>query len=277
MKEYGVVDSWTKLLTVDLNKEIIRVLCLQKNGNILVEVNLPSDWELSSYDPKSQYVKSLGICGRPHYFHIDNYVENLVLLNKPNDAVSKSGACRKRKCRLTSDKEICQLQEAKHLLEEILQHASVYELQLDIIHQQQTIIHQQEAILLPLQEAILHDGRALQLQEALLYELETILQQQTEKIATLISQIEIMETAESKLVFLIQRLKGQAEVETMLQRKTEKMTSLKSQLEKMDTIKSKLVSLIQQFKGQAGEMFSGVGGQSSAQVQQRSSSAGQEM
>ncbi|XP_065632134.1 uncharacterized protein LOC112004947 [Quercus suber] len=86
-----------------------------------------------------------------------------------------------------------------------------------------------------------------------------------------------METAESKLVFLIQRLKGQAEVETMLQQKTEKMTSLKSQLEKMDTIKSKLVSLIQQFKGQAGEMFSGVGGQSSAQVQQRSSSAGQEM
>ena len=99
MKEYGVVDSWTKLLTVDLNKEIIRVLCLQKNGNILVEVNLPSDWELSSYDPKSQHVKSLGICGRPYYFHVDNYVENLVLLDKPNDAVSKRGACRKRKCR----------------------------------------------------------------------------------------------------------------------------------------------------------------------------------
>ncbi|XP_075644167.1 F-box/kelch-repeat protein At3g06240-like [Castanea sativa] len=277
MKEYGVVDSWTKLYTVDLNKEIIRVLCLRKNGNILVEVNLPSDWELSSYDPKSQHIKSLGICGRVHYFHVDNYVENLVLLDKPNDAVSKRGACRKRKCRLTSDKEICQLQEAKHLLEEILQHASVYELQLDIIHQQQTIIHQQEAILLPLQEAILHDGRALQLQEALLYELETILQQQTEKIASLISQIEIMETAESKLVLLIQRLKGQAEVETMLQQKTEKMTSLKSQLEKMDTIKSKLVSLIQQFRGQAGEMFSGVGDQSSAQAQQRSSSAGQEM
>ncbi|XP_030967326.1 uncharacterized protein LOC115987857 [Quercus lobata] len=270
MKEYGVVDSWTKLLTVDFNKEIIGVLCLQKNGNILVEAKLPSDWELSSYDPKSQHVKSLGICGRPHYFHVDNYVENLVLLDKPNDAVSKRGACRKRKCRLTSDKEICQLQEAKHLLQEILQHASVYELQVDIIHQQ-------EAIILPLQEAILHDGRALQLQEALLYELETILPQQTEKIATLISQIEIMETAESKLVFLIQRLKGQAEVETMLQQKTEKMTSLKSQLEKMDTIKSKLVSLIQQFKGQAGEMFSGVGDQSSAQLQQRSSSAGQEM
>ncbi|KAL0007211.1 hypothetical protein SO802_008713 [Lithocarpus litseifolius] len=99
MKEYGVVDSWTKLFAVDLNKEITRVLCLRKNGNILVEVNLPSDWELSSYNPKSQYVKNLGIRGRLHYFHVDNYVENLVLLDKPNDAVSKRGVCRKRKCR----------------------------------------------------------------------------------------------------------------------------------------------------------------------------------
>ena len=36
MKEYGVVDSWTKLFTIDLNQVIIRVLCLQKNGNIFV-------------------------------------------------------------------------------------------------------------------------------------------------------------------------------------------------------------------------------------------------
>ncbi|KAL0007214.1 hypothetical protein SO802_008716 [Lithocarpus litseifolius] len=103
MKEYGIVDSWTKLFTVDLNKRIIRVLHLPKNGNILVEVNLPSDRELSSYDPKSQHVKSLGICGRRHYFHVDNYVANLVLLDKPNDAVSKRGACRKRKCRYKLD------------------------------------------------------------------------------------------------------------------------------------------------------------------------------
>ena len=66
---------------------------------ILVEVKLPSDWELFSYDPKSLYVKNLGICERLQYFHVDNYVENLVLLDKPNNAVSKRGACRKRKCR----------------------------------------------------------------------------------------------------------------------------------------------------------------------------------
>ncbi|KAF3957960.1 hypothetical protein CMV_017080 [Castanea mollissima] len=262
MKEYGVVDSWTKQFTVDLNRggEIIRVLGLQKNGNILVEALLsgPSRCELSSYDPKSEQVKNLGICGSLYDFRVDNYMENLGLLDKPNETVSERRVSRKRKCRLTSDKEICQLQEAKHLLQEA-KHL-LQELQL-------TILHQQEAILLPLQEAILHTGRALQLQEAYLYELETILQQQTEKIATLISQVVIMETAESKLVFLTQRLKGQAEVETMLQPQTEKMTSLKPQLEKMDTTKSKLVSLIQQFRGQAGEVFSGVRDQSSTQVQ----------
>ncbi|KAM4072575.1 hypothetical protein ACB094_11G148000 [Castanea mollissima] len=88
MKDYGVVDSWTKLFAADLNKEITRVLGLQKNGSILVEAKLPRGWGLSSYDPKSQQVKNLGICGRPEYFHVDNYLENLVLLDKPNDAVS---------------------------------------------------------------------------------------------------------------------------------------------------------------------------------------------
>ena len=103
MKDYGVVDSWAKLLAVDVNKEIIRVLGLRKNGSILVEAELTRGWGLSSYDPKSQQVKNLGICGRPYYFHVDNYVENLVLLNKPNDAVSERGVSRKRKCRYKLD------------------------------------------------------------------------------------------------------------------------------------------------------------------------------
>ena len=89
MKEYGIVDSWTKLCTVDLNREIIRVLGLRKNGHIFVVAKLPCDWELSSYDLESQQVKKLGICGNPYFFHIDDYMENLVLLDKPNDAVSK--------------------------------------------------------------------------------------------------------------------------------------------------------------------------------------------
>nr|XP_023892793.1 F-box protein CPR1-like [Quercus suber] len=100
MKEYGVVDSWTKQFTVDLNGggEIIRVLGLQKNGNILVEAILsgPSCCELSSYDPKSEQVKNLGICGRSYYFHVGNYMENLGLLDKPNETVSKRRVSRKR-------------------------------------------------------------------------------------------------------------------------------------------------------------------------------------
>ncbi|KAM3685783.1 hypothetical protein ACJW31_11G144800 [Castanea mollissima] len=105
MKEYGVVDSWTKQFTVDLNRggEIIRVLGLQKNGNILVEALLlgPSRCELSSYDPKSEQVKNLGICGSLYDFRVDNYMENLGLLDKPNETVSERRVSRKRKCSAT--------------------------------------------------------------------------------------------------------------------------------------------------------------------------------
>lgn len=87
MKEYGVVDSWTKQSTVDLNGG--HFLGLQKNGNILMETKLPLHWEISSYDPKSKQVKNLGICGMPFSFCVNNYMENLVLLDKPNDTVSK--------------------------------------------------------------------------------------------------------------------------------------------------------------------------------------------
>lgn len=69
---------------------------------ILVERQVkPFSSELSSYDLEIQQVKDLGICGVPHLFRVDNYVENLVLLDKPNDAVSKRRVHkkRKRKCR----------------------------------------------------------------------------------------------------------------------------------------------------------------------------------
>ncbi|KAL4600516.1 hypothetical protein ACB092_11G204300 [Castanea dentata] len=106
MKEYGVFDSWTKQSTVDLNGgEINWVLGLQKNGNILVEANVEGPSlcsELSSYDPKSKQVKNLGICGTPFYFHVDNYIENLGLLDKPNETVSERRVIRKRKCSLES-------------------------------------------------------------------------------------------------------------------------------------------------------------------------------
>ena len=103
MKSYGAFDSWTKQFTIDRNEGIRRIVGVQKNGHILVERQVkPFSSELSSYDPEGQQVKDLGICGVPHLFRvIDNYVENLVLLDKPNDAVSKSRVHkkRKRKCR----------------------------------------------------------------------------------------------------------------------------------------------------------------------------------
>jgi hypothetical protein len=89
MKEFGVVDSWTKQFTIDLSREISRVLGLRK----------VHDWGLSSYEPESQQVTNLGICGRSYYFHVDHYMENLVLLNKPNDVVSRRVVSTKRKYR----------------------------------------------------------------------------------------------------------------------------------------------------------------------------------
>uniref|UniRef100_A0A2N9J7Q1 F-box domain-containing protein n=1 Tax=Fagus sylvatica TaxID=28930 RepID=A0A2N9J7Q1_FAGSY len=98
MKEYGIVESWTKQFTVDLNGEIERVLGVRKNGHILVEAQVRIGSELSSYDPESQQVQRLGICGFK-YFHLDNYMENLVLLDKPTDPLTRRRVSRKRKCR----------------------------------------------------------------------------------------------------------------------------------------------------------------------------------
>ncbi|XP_030963621.1 F-box/kelch-repeat protein At3g23880-like [Quercus lobata] len=91
MKEYGVVDSWTKLFTIDLKTQSCRVLAFRKNGLLLVQYELLLGWELCSYDLESQRVKNLGYSRRrsPGYSCADNYVENLFLLDKPNDAVSK--------------------------------------------------------------------------------------------------------------------------------------------------------------------------------------------
>ncbi|XP_030963634.1 F-box protein CPR1-like [Quercus lobata] len=86
MKEYGVADSWTKHFTVDFNRGLL--LGLQKNGNILVETELAGLLlhQISSYDPESRQIKNLGISGRQFMFCVENYMENLVLLDKPNDS-----------------------------------------------------------------------------------------------------------------------------------------------------------------------------------------------
>ncbi|GMQ09945.1 hypothetical protein CsSME_00053145 [Camellia sinensis var. sinensis] len=99
MKKYGVVDSLYKQLTIDLSREITQVLGIQNNGHILLETKAPSDWVLSSYDPSSQQTKNLGIYATSNHFVVDTYEENLILLNKPNDAFSRRRVSRKRKHR----------------------------------------------------------------------------------------------------------------------------------------------------------------------------------
>ncbi|XP_058189818.1 F-box protein At3g07870-like [Rhododendron vialii] len=102
MKEYGVVDSWYKYANIDLTGGIIRVVGIRKNGHILLEGKTPrhwKHWELSSYDPLNKEIKMLGILGVGIHFHVDTYEENLILLNKINDPVSRMGWSRKRKDR----------------------------------------------------------------------------------------------------------------------------------------------------------------------------------
>ncbi|KAI7993376.1 F-box/kelch-repeat protein [Camellia lanceoleosa] len=75
--------------SIDLSRGITQVLGIRNNGHILLETKAPSDWVLSSYDPSSQQTKNLGIYATSNHFVVDTYKENLILLNKPNDAFSR--------------------------------------------------------------------------------------------------------------------------------------------------------------------------------------------
>ncbi|CAL5362560.1 unnamed protein product [Camellia sinensis] len=97
MKEYGVVDSWCKQFTVDLSGGITEVLGMRNNGHVLLEAKTTRDWVLSSYDPLNHQIKNSGIHVTGYHFVVDTYQENLVLLNKPNDAFSRRQVSRKRK------------------------------------------------------------------------------------------------------------------------------------------------------------------------------------
>ncbi|KAL7160952.1 hypothetical protein ACSBR2_041576 [Camellia fascicularis] len=99
MKEYGVVDSLCKQFTLDLSGGITELLGVRNNGHILSEANASSDWVLSSYDPSSQQIKNLGVYATAYRFVVDTYEENLILLDKPNDAFSRRRVSRKTKDR----------------------------------------------------------------------------------------------------------------------------------------------------------------------------------
>ncbi|XP_023872558.2 F-box/kelch-repeat protein At3g23880 [Quercus suber] len=102
MKEYGVVDSWTKQFTIDLNMGYWKVLGFWKNDHVLVQKIQPHGLMVFSYDPESQQVKNLGFCKSAGFPYADNYVENLVLLDKPNDVVSKEESEQEEEVQITT-------------------------------------------------------------------------------------------------------------------------------------------------------------------------------
>ncbi|KAF5751171.1 hypothetical protein HS088_TW02G00181 [Tripterygium wilfordii] len=77
MNEYGVAESWTKLLNIDFWSGLRKVLGLRNNGEVLLVKN---DGELVSHDPWSKRSSKLEIHGESSSFFADTYMETLVLL-----------------------------------------------------------------------------------------------------------------------------------------------------------------------------------------------------
>ena len=94
MREYGVAESWTKLLDIDVGEGegninididvheeeeegLGRVVGFTKNGIVFTK-----DEDLLSYEPSSRRTLNPHIRGQPESFYMNTYVESLVLLNK---------------------------------------------------------------------------------------------------------------------------------------------------------------------------------------------------
>ncbi|KAM3697495.1 hypothetical protein ACJW31_06G116600 [Castanea mollissima] len=75
MREYGVVESWTKLFDIDV--KVRRVVGFTKNGKVLVIKGA----NLLSYEPSSQKNFNPHIQSYTESFYLNAYVESLVLLN----------------------------------------------------------------------------------------------------------------------------------------------------------------------------------------------------
>ncbi|CAL5406765.1 unnamed protein product [Camellia sinensis] len=83
MKKYGVVGSWSKQYTIDLDGRLVLTLGLRKNGEMLLGMGR----ELVSYDFESQEITNLGVYGSKDAFWVDNYMKSLVLLEEGTQVV----------------------------------------------------------------------------------------------------------------------------------------------------------------------------------------------
>ncbi|XP_050218357.1 F-box protein At3g07870-like [Mercurialis annua] len=81
MKEYGVVESWTKILSFGESMGLPTPLGFRKNGDLMIEC---CDGDIISLEPESRKIKRLGIRGKKpgYYSFVDSYEESLVLFDR---------------------------------------------------------------------------------------------------------------------------------------------------------------------------------------------------
>ncbi|EOY12848.1 F-box and associated interaction domains-containing protein, putative isoform 1 [Theobroma cacao] len=91
MKEYGVNESWTKVLhlTDQSGESLPRVLGFRKNREVLLEVD---GGELASLDLNCRQMENLGIEAEAGFLFVGSYVESMALLDKGIDTGSLNDA-----------------------------------------------------------------------------------------------------------------------------------------------------------------------------------------
>ncbi|CAA3027580.1 F-box kelch-repeat At3g23880-like [Olea europaea subsp. europaea] len=88
MEEYGMVESWREMYDVDMMGKHMKFVGFTNNGDILVEI---ASHKLVLYDHNDLRYINVGVRGAKDSFHMETYMESLVLLDGES-AVSQSKA-----------------------------------------------------------------------------------------------------------------------------------------------------------------------------------------
>ncbi|XP_015161777.1 F-box/kelch-repeat protein At3g06240-like [Solanum tuberosum] len=81
MKQYGVLESWSRLYRINLIANLKKAVGFRNNGEVLISTR---ENGLVSYDPNSGRNTDLGIQGYTWSFFVHNYMESLILLKGNN-------------------------------------------------------------------------------------------------------------------------------------------------------------------------------------------------
>lgn len=79
MKEYGVVNSWSRLHNIDLRGGFRNVVGFRTHGELLISARMVG---MVSYNPKRRNISYLGIHGTNRSFHGEPFFESLALVGK---------------------------------------------------------------------------------------------------------------------------------------------------------------------------------------------------